>query len=131
MPARGPLGHVRDRAVVAVMNRVFRTGMPALNQARAEFGLAPVRNLADVLNAANRVVRAGAGLRVSKKASAKAIHDALARVLDEPGYRAAARRMAATLAAERDEGLVVDELERAAEKSTGLSHPDPRDPSRR
>jgi MGT family glycosyltransferase len=276
MPARGPLGHVRDRAAVAVMNRVFRTGMPALNQARAEFGLAPVRNLADVLNAASRVlvcsspsydfaagtvpdhvryvgpqlddtstgtwddpggpplvlvglsstvmshedellqraadalgqlpvrglvttgpafdpaairapanvdvrrwvrhadvlpscsaalthgghgtvikaltagvplvvaplgrdqpdnaarvVRAGAGLRVSKKASAKAIHDALARVLDEPGYRAAARRMAATLAAERDEGLVVDELERAAQKSTGLSHHDPRDPSRR
>jgi MGT family glycosyltransferase len=80
---------------------------------------------------AARVVRAGAGLRVSKKASAKAIHDALARVLDEPGYRAAARRMAATLAAERDEGLVVDELERAAQKSTGLSHHDPRDPSRR
>ena len=276
MPARGPLGHVRDRAVVAMMNRVFRTGMPALNQARAEFGLAPVRNLADVLNAASRVlvcsspsydfaagtvpdhvryvgpqlddtsagtwddpggpplvlvglsstvmshedellqraadalgqlpvrglvttgpafdpaairapanvdvrrwvrhadvlpscsaalthgghgtvikaltvgvplvvaplgrdqpdnaarvVRAGAGLRVSKKASATAIHDALARVLDEPGYRATARRMAATLAAERDEGLVVDELERAAQKSTGLSHPGPRDPSRR
>jgi hypothetical protein len=32
--------------------------------------------------------------------------------------------MAATLAAERDEGLVVDELERAA-----LSHPARRDPS--
>jgi len=33
---------------------------------------------------------------------------------------------AATLAAERDDGLVVGELERAT-----LSHPDPRDPSRR
>lgn len=65
-----------------------------------------------------RVVHAGAGLRVGKKASAAALRNAIARVLDEPGYRAAARRMAATLAAERDEGLVVDELERAAR-----SHP--------
>jgi hypothetical protein len=37
--------------------------------------------------------------------------------------------MAATLAAERDEGLVVDELERAALEGTAMSHPAPRDPS--
>jgi hypothetical protein len=41
-----------------------------------------------------------------------------------PRYQVAARRMAAILAAERDEGLVVDELERVT-----LSHPDLRDPS--
>jgi UDP:flavonoid glycosyltransferase YjiC (YdhE family) len=75
---------------------------------------------------AARVVHAGAGLWISKKASVPAIHDAIARVLDEPRYRAGARQMAATLAAERDEGLVVDELERVA-----LSHSDRRDPSRR
>jgi MGT family glycosyltransferase len=75
---------------------------------------------------AARVVYAGAGLRVSKKASVPALRDAIGRVLDEPRYRAAARRMAATLAAERDEGLVVDELERATQ-----SHPVHRDPSRR
>jgi UDP:flavonoid glycosyltransferase YjiC (YdhE family) len=73
---------------------------------------------------AARVVHAGAGLRVSKKAGVPALRDALARVLDEPRYQAAARRMAATLAAERDEDLVVDELERAA-----MSHPARRDPS--
>jgi UDP:flavonoid glycosyltransferase YjiC (YdhE family) len=73
---------------------------------------------------AARVVHAGAGLWVSKKAGVPALRDAIARTLDEPRYRAAARRMAATLAAERDEGLVVDELERAA-----LSHPARRDPS--
>jgi len=39
--------------------------------------------------------------------------------------------MAATLAAERDEGLVIDELERAALGGTALSHPAHRDPSRR
>jgi MGT family glycosyltransferase len=271
MPAHGPLGRWRDRAVVSLMNRVFRTALPAFNQARAELGLAPVRDLADVINAASRVLvctspsydfaaatvpgyvryvgpqlddtstgtwddpggpplvlvglsstvmsheeellqraadalgqlpvrglvttgpafdpaairapanvsvcrwvrhadvlpscsatlthgghgtvikaltagvplvvaplgrdqpdnaarvlHAGAGLRVSKKAGVPALRDAIARVLDEPDYRAAARRMAATLAAERDENLVVDELERAA-----LSHPVHRDPSRR
>jgi len=73
---------------------------------------------------AARVVHAGAGLWISKKASVPAVHDAIARVLDEPRYRAAARRMAATLAAERDEALVIDELERAA-----MSHSFPRDPS--
>ena len=274
MPARGRLGRWRDRAAVALMMRVFRTAMPALNQARAELGLAPVRDLADVLNAASRVlvctspsydfaadavpghvryvgpqldddpdpdaaggtwddpggrplvlvglsstvmsheqellqraaealgrlpvrglvttgpavnpaairapanvsvrrwvrhadvlpycsavlthgghgtvmkalaagvplvvaplgrdqpdnaarvVHAGAGLWVSKKAGVPALRDAIARTLDEPRYRAAAESMAATLAAERNEALVVDELERAA-----LSHSARRDPS--
>jgi len=160
--------------------RVFRTGMPALNQARAEHGLVPLRDLGDVLNAvgrvlvctspsydfaaddvpanvryvgpqlddapgggtgetwddpggrplvlvghAARVVYAGAGLRVSRKASTADLGAALGRVLDEPRFRAGARRMAATLAAERDDGLVVDELEQTA----ALSHSANRDPS--
>jgi MGT family glycosyltransferase len=272
MPAHGPLGRWRDRTAASLMNRVFRTALPAFNQARAELGLAPVRDLADVINAASRVlvctspsydfasatvpgyvryvgpqldddadgttwddpggpplvlvslsstvmgheqellqravaalgelpvrglvttgpavdpaairapanvsvrrwvrhadvlpscsavlthgghgtvikaltagvplvvaplgrdqpdnaarvVHAGAGLRLSKKARVPALRDAIGRVLDEPRYRAAARRMAATLAAERDESLVVDELERAI-----LSHQVHHDPSRR
>ena len=271
MPAHGPLGRCRDRTAASLLNRVFRTALPAFNQARAEFGLAPVHDLTDVINAASRVLvctspsydfaaatvpgyvryvgpqlddtstgtwddpggaplvlvglsstvmgheeellqraadtlgqlpvrglvttgpafdpaairapanvsvrrwvrhadvlpscsavlthgghgtvikaltagvplvvaplgrdqpdnaarvrHAGAGLRLSKKAGVPALRDAIGRVLDEPRYRAAARRMAATLAAERDEGLVVDELERAA-----LSHLVHRDPSRR
>jgi len=294
MPARGRPGHWRDRAAASLLMRVFRTGVPALNQARAEHGLAPVRDLGDVLNGvgrvlvctspsfdfaaddvpgnvryvgpqlddapasgpggpggtggtggtwddpggrplvlvglsstvmsheeellqraadalgrlpvrglvttgpaadpaairapanvsvrrwvrhadvlpycsavlthgghgtviktlgagvplvvaplgrdqpdnAARVVHAGAGLRVSRKASVADLSKALGRVLDEPRFRAAARRMAATLAAERNDGLVVDELERTALEGTApegttLSHPDPRDPSRR
>jgi MGT family glycosyltransferase len=280
MPAHGPLGRWRDRTVASLMNRVFRTALPAFNQARAEFGLAPVRDLADVINAASRVlvctspsydfgaatvpgyvryvgpqldddggaadagggtwddpggpplvlvslsstvmgheqellqraadalgelpvrglvttgpavdpaairapanvsvrrwvrhadvlpscsavlthgghgtvikalaagvplvvaplgrdqpdnaarvVYAGAGLRVSRKASVADLQKALGRVLDEPRFRTAARRMAATLAAERDEGLVVDELERTALEGTAMSHPAHHDPS--
>ena len=71
---------------------------------------------------AARVVRAGAGLRVSRKAKADDLRKALGRVLDEPRFRTAARRMAATLAAERDEDLVVDELERAALEHPAVSH---------
>ena len=277
MPARGRPGHWRDRAAASVLMRVFRTGMPTLNQARAEFGLAPLRDLGDALDAvgrvlvctspsydfapgdvpgnvryvgpqlddeagdagrtwddpdgrplvlvglsstvmshevellqraadalgqlpvrglvttgpaadpaairapanvsvrrwvrhadvlpacsavlshgghgtvikalaagvplvvaplgrdqpdnAARVVHAGAGLRVSRKASVEDLRKALGRVLDEPRFRQAARRMAATLAAERDEGLVVDELERTAMGDTTVSHQARRDPS--
>ena len=38
----------------------------------------------------------------------------IGQVLDDHRYRAAARRLAGILAAERDDGLVIDELERAA-----------------
>ncbi len=42
-----------------------------------------------------------------------------ARVIDDPGYRAAAGRMADRLAAERDDSLVVDELEHMAVGARG------------
>jgi UDP:flavonoid glycosyltransferase YjiC (YdhE family) len=63
---------------------------------------------------AARVIRAGAGLRVRRTADAATLGRAIARVLDDRRYQDAARRMAQILAAERDDGLAVDELERAA-----------------
>jgi UDP:flavonoid glycosyltransferase YjiC (YdhE family) len=63
---------------------------------------------------AARVARAGAGLRVGKNASTAALQRAIARVLDDPRYRPAARQMAGILAAERDDSRVIDEIERAA-----------------
>src|SRR5487761_644578 len=63
---------------------------------------------------AARVVHAGAGLRVRRNASVAALQAAISRVVSDDRYHAAAGRMAKLLAAERDEGLVVDELERAA-----------------
>jgi len=63
---------------------------------------------------AARVVHAGAGVRIRKNARTAALQAAIARVLDDHRYQAAARRTAAILADERDDGLVVDELERAA-----------------
>ena len=63
---------------------------------------------------AARVIRAGAGLRVRRTADIATLQRAIGRVLDDHRYRDAARHMAEILAAERDDELVVDELERAA-----------------
>ena len=56
MPARGPLGRLRDRSAAAVTNAVFRSAMPALNRARAEAGLPPLRDLPDLMGRADRVL---------------------------------------------------------------------------
>jgi len=63
---------------------------------------------------AARVIHAGAGLRVRRTADIAALQRAIVRVLDDRRYRDAARRVAGILAAERDDELVIDELERAA-----------------
>jgi UDP:flavonoid glycosyltransferase YjiC (YdhE family) len=63
---------------------------------------------------AARVIHAGAGLRVRKTADIATLQRAIIRVMDDHHYQDAARRMAQILAAERDNDLVVDELERAA-----------------
>ena len=68
---------------------------------------------------AARVVYAGAGTRLRKNASVNALRAAVAQVIDDPGYRAAAGRMADRLAAERDDSLVVDELEHMAVGARG------------
>jgi MGT family glycosyltransferase len=61
---------------------------------------------------AARVVYAGAGIRLRKNATVGALRSAISRVIDDPRYRAAARHMAARLAAERDDDRAVEELER-------------------
>jgi MGT family glycosyltransferase len=72
---------------------------------------------------AARVAYAGAGVRLRKNASVRALRLATARVIDDSRYRAAAGRIASRLAAERDDGLVVDELEQIA------AGPHPRSPA--
>ena len=68
---------------------------------------------------AARVICARAGLRVRKTADIATLQRAIGRVLDDDRYRDAARHMAQILAAERDDELVVDELERAAAEPRG------------
>jgi MGT family glycosyltransferase len=56
LPPHGRLGRLRDRTAASLAMGVFRTGMPVLNQARAEFGLAPLRDLDDLVASASRVL---------------------------------------------------------------------------
>jgi MGT family glycosyltransferase len=72
---------------------------------------------------AARVVYAGAGVRLRKNASARALRAAVARVIEDPRYQAGAARMASRLAAERDANLAVDELERVAAAAPRLTRP--------
>jgi len=63
---------------------------------------------------AARVIRAGAGLRVRRTTDITTLQRTIGQVLDDHRYRDAARHMTENLVAERDDELVVDELERAA-----------------
>ncbi|MDP9418514.1 MAG: glycosyltransferase [Actinomycetota bacterium] len=54
--ARGRLGRVRDRVLGAVTTRVWARGLPALNAARAELGLAPLKFLWQQWDRAERVL---------------------------------------------------------------------------
>ena len=56
MPAKGPLGRLRDRSAATVTQAVFRTWMPPLNRVRAEAGLPPVGDLPGLMARADRVL---------------------------------------------------------------------------
>jgi MGT family glycosyltransferase len=72
---------------------------------------------------AGRVVHAGAGIRLRKNATTGALRAAVSQLTDDPSYRAAAQHMAARLASERDDNLVVDELEQVAARGPATGHP--------
>src|SRR6202035_5865010 len=46
----GPFGRVRDRVANLAFLALFNRGLPAVNRARAEHGLAPLRHILDQLN---------------------------------------------------------------------------------
>ena len=55
-PAAGRLGRLRDRALSRASRAGWNRGRPALNGARAEFGLAPVDDAVEWLTQADRVL---------------------------------------------------------------------------
>jgi MGT family glycosyltransferase len=55
-PARTALGRGRDAAMLAVTNRLFKKGLPALNAARAAHGLAPLSSFYDQALTADRIL---------------------------------------------------------------------------
>ena len=50
LPARGPLGRARDRVVNRAFVALFSRGLPAVNRAREENGLPPLRRILDQLD---------------------------------------------------------------------------------
>ena len=57
LPARGPLGHLRDALSNAATQRIYRRdGLPPHNRARREFGLSPLRSPFDQYDRAARVL---------------------------------------------------------------------------
>jgi MGT family glycosyltransferase len=54
--ARGRLGRSRDAILTALTNRVFAKGLPVLNAARAEHGLAPLASFYDQVLTAQRIL---------------------------------------------------------------------------
>lgn len=55
-PARGPVGRARDRAGFVLANLVWRGGVRPVNEARAAYGLPPLRHLWDQWDHADRVL---------------------------------------------------------------------------
>jgi len=73
---------------------------------------------------AARTVYVGAGIRLRKNATVSALQAAISKVIEDPRYCAAARHMATRLAAERNDSLVIDELEQvAAAPGPATAHP--------
>ena len=55
-PAKGPAGNARDRVLGTVMRRLFDRGLPAVNAARAEHGLAPLTSVLDQFGELDRLL---------------------------------------------------------------------------
>jgi MGT family glycosyltransferase len=56
LPARSPLGRVRDAVLRTMMRRIFQKALPALNGARRAHGLEPVSDVYDQLLAADQML---------------------------------------------------------------------------
>jgi MGT family glycosyltransferase len=56
LPARGPLGRARDALLGRAFLRLFNSGLPAVNRARAEQGLKPLAHVLEQLDHVDRVL---------------------------------------------------------------------------
>ena len=55
-PARGPIGRLRDALAAMALHRLWATGLPTLNAARAAHGLSPVADMYEQLDHCARVL---------------------------------------------------------------------------
>ena len=107
----GAHGRILREASVVVTHCGHGTTLKALAAGVPVVGLPMGRDQMDV---AARVVHAGAGRRLRASASPAAIARAVTDVLQTPGYRQQAQRIAADIARERATDLAVAEIEALA-----------------
>ena len=112
--ARAPHSQVLRHASAVVTHAGHGTVIKSLAAGVPVVAIPLGRNQLD--NAA-RVAHHGAGLRLKPKASSDAIARAVRRVVDEPSYRASAKRLAAAIAADMAEDRAAEELEELAKHS--------------
>ena len=103
-----PHAAVLDRASAAITHAGHGTVIKALAHGVPLVCLPMGRDQPDT---AARVVSAGAGLRLPASARGKTIAAAVSTILNDPGYRSAAERLAATIAVDLQSDLAVQELE--------------------
>ena len=60
---------------------------------------------------AARVVRLGAGIKISKKASLRVFRSAITRILNDSGYRDAAKTISAIMTQKNEQTRAIAELE--------------------
>jgi UDP:flavonoid glycosyltransferase YjiC (YdhE family) len=103
---------------------VTQCGMGTLMKALAhEIPLVCVPLVGDQPDNAARVVARGAGVRLRPDASPEQIRNAIRRVLGEPRFREAARRLGTTIAAEDGARTAAEELERLAKDEAPIIAP--------
>lgn len=102
---------VMEGASVAVTHGGHGTVMRAL---AARVPMLVIPHGRDQNDNAARVTHRGAGLALMPDASVEALRAACLRLLNEPAFRAAARRLGDVVAADAEQSTLVRELERAA-----------------
>lgn len=85
-PAKTALGHVRDAAMRAAVNRIVRKGLPPVNRARARYGLAPLSSFYDQALSADRILVLTNALFDYASSSVPANVHYVGPVLDDPGW---------------------------------------------
>ncbi len=85
-PARTFLGRTRDTAMTAVVNRLFRKGLPSVNQARARYGLAPLSSFYAQALSADRILVLSNALFDYASSSVPANVSYVGPILDDPNW---------------------------------------------
>ena len=110
MPARGPVGHLRDWVMRAMTAKMFNKGTPTLNKARAELGLEPIGSLLEQFLHVDRmfVLTAAAFEFPSEHFPANVMY--VGPMLDDPAWSAPSTVSALAWPAGNDDPLVLVSL---------------------